>query len=224
MKDKVIVGVAGGDSGMRGYICAFSAKTGEELWRFYTVPAKGEPGSETWGEFVEWGGAATWLSGTYDPELNLLYWTTGNPWPDFYAGDRKGDNLYSCSVIALDLDTGKLKWHFQFTPHDTHDWDAQAWPVLDRHAVRGPAPQAAAARQSQRLSLCSGPRHWRVSVLIEAGRQARLGEGHRRQGPAHCDPGQGSDACRESCVPGRARSDELDVAVVTIRRRSCSTW
>jgi alcohol dehydrogenase (cytochrome c) len=130
IRDKVIVGVAGGDSGMRGYVCAFSADTGEELWRFYTVPAKGEPGAETWGEFVEWGGAATWLSGTYDPELNLLYWTTGNPWPDFYGGDRKGDNLYSCSVIALDAETGKLEWYFQFTPHDTHDWDAQAWPVL----------------------------------------------------------------------------------------------
>lgn len=130
VRDKVIVGVAGGDSGIRGYLCALSAETGEELWRFYTVPAKGEPGSETWGEFVEWGGAATWLSGTYDPELNLIYWPTGNPWPDFYAGSRKGDNLYSCSVIALDLDTGKLKWYFQFTPGDTHDWDAQAWPVL----------------------------------------------------------------------------------------------
>ena len=130
VKDKVIVGVAGGDSGMRGYICAFSAKTGEELWRLYTVPGKGEPGSETWGEFEEWGGAATWLSGTYDPDLNLLYWTTGNPWPDFYSGDRKGDNLYSCSVIAVDVNTGKMKWYFQFTPGDTHDWDAQSWPVL----------------------------------------------------------------------------------------------
>jgi alcohol dehydrogenase (cytochrome c) len=130
VKDELIVGVAGGDTGMRGYIAAISSETGEELWRFYTVPAKGEPGSETWGDYIEWAGAATWLSGTYDPDLNLIYWPTGNPWPDFYGGDRKGDNLYSCSVVALDVDTGKLKWHFQFTPHDTHDWDAQAWPVL----------------------------------------------------------------------------------------------
>ncbi len=130
VKDKILVGVSGGDSGMRGYIAAFSATTGKELWRQYTVPAKGERGSETWGDDVEWGGAATWLSGTYDPELNLLYWTTGNPWPDFYGGDRKGDNLYSCSLLAIDPDTGERKWHFQFTPHDTHDWDAQAWPVL----------------------------------------------------------------------------------------------
>ena len=130
LKDKVLVGVAGGDTGMRGYIAAFSPSTGEELWRTYTIPAKGEPGSETWGKYVEYGGGGTWLSGTYDPELNLIYWTTGNPWPDFYAGDRSGDNLYSCSLLAIDPDTGKRKWHFQFTPHDTHDWDAQAWPVL----------------------------------------------------------------------------------------------
>jgi alcohol dehydrogenase (cytochrome c) len=131
VKDRIVVGVSGGDSGMRGFVTSYSAATGEELWRFYTIPAKGEPGSESWGDFaVEWGGGATWLSGTFDPELNLLYWATGNPWPDFYGGGRRGDNLYSCSVVALDLETGNLKWHFQFTPHDTHDWDAQAWPVL----------------------------------------------------------------------------------------------
>ncbi len=129
-KDMVIVGCAGGDNGMRGFIAALSAETGEEVWRTYTVPAKGEPGSETWGDLLEWGGAATWLSGTFDPELNTLYWTTGNPWPDFNASVRPGDNLYSSSLLALDPDTGKIKWHFQFTPHDTHDWDAQSWPML----------------------------------------------------------------------------------------------
>ncbi len=130
VKDKVLVGNAGGDTGMRGFIAALSADTGEELWRTYTVPAKGEPGSETWGDLIEYGGGATWLSGTYDPETNTLFWTTGNPWPDFYGADRKGDNLYTCSLLALDADTGKLKWHFQFTPHDVHDWDAQSWPVM----------------------------------------------------------------------------------------------
>lgn len=130
VKDKVLVGVSGGDSGMRGYVAAYHAVTGEEAWRLYTVPAKGEKGADSWGKYVEYGGAATWLSGTYDPELNTIYWTTGNPWPDFYGGDRKGDNLYSCSLLAIDADTGKMKWYFQFTPHDTHDWDAQAWPVL----------------------------------------------------------------------------------------------
>ena len=131
-KDKVIVGMGGGDSGARGFVAALSASTGEELWRTFTVPQRGEPGSETWSKdnVLQWGGAATWLSGTFDPQLNLLYWTTGNPWPDFYGGDREGANLYSDSLIAMDVDTGKLKWYFQFTPHDTHDWDAQSWPVL----------------------------------------------------------------------------------------------
>jgi alcohol dehydrogenase (cytochrome c) len=117
VKDKIIVGVAGGDSGMRGFLAAFNAESGTEAWRTYTVPAKGEPGSETWGDLtLEWGGAGTWLSGTFDPELNSIYWTTGNPWPDFYAGDRnQGDNLYSDSLVAFDADSGKMKWHFQFT-------------------------------------------------------------------------------------------------------------
>lgn len=129
--DKVIVGSSGGDSGMRGFIAGLSAETGEEIWKTYTVPEKdGDPGSETWGRMLGWGGGAAWLSGTFDPELNLLYWTTGNPWPDFNPDTRPGDNLYTCSLVALDLDTGEMRWHFQFTPHDTHDWDAQSWPVL----------------------------------------------------------------------------------------------
>jgi alcohol dehydrogenase (cytochrome c) len=136
-KDKVIVGSAGGDSGMRGFVAALSPETGEEIWRIHTVPAKGEPGAESWGGYIEWGGGGTWLSGTFDPELNMLYWTTGNPWPDFSGAPRKGDNLYTCSLIALDLDTGKMKWYFQFTPHDTHDWDAQSWPVLIDMEWRG---------------------------------------------------------------------------------------
>ncbi|MBV8819793.1 MAG: PQQ-binding-like beta-propeller repeat protein [Acidobacteriaceae bacterium] len=130
VKDRLIVGVAGGDTGMRGYITALAAADGHELWKTNTIPSKGEPGSESWGNYREYGGGATWLSGTYDAELNTLYWATGNAWPDFYGGDRTGDNLYTCSLLALDADTGKMKWYFQFTPHDTHDWDAQAWPVL----------------------------------------------------------------------------------------------
>ena len=129
-KGKVIVGSAGGDSGMRGFIMALSADNGDELWKTYTIPAEGEKGSETWGDLIDYGGGAAWLSGTYDPQLNTLYWTTGNPWPDYNADVRPGDNLYTCSLLALDLDTGKMKWHFQFTPHDSHDWDAQSWPVL----------------------------------------------------------------------------------------------
>lgn len=130
LRDRIIVGVAGGDTGLRGYVAALDARSGDELWRTYTVPARGEPGSETWGNYIEYGGGATWLSGTYDADTNTLFWTTGNPWPDFYDGDRKGDNLYTCSLLALDAATGKMKWHFQFTPGDVHDWDAQSWPVL----------------------------------------------------------------------------------------------
>ena len=130
-KDRIIVGVSGGDSGIRGYMTAHSAETGEELWRFWTIPAKGEPGAESWGpKTLDWGGGGTWMSGSYDPELNTLYWTTGNPWPDFYGGDRPGDNLYTDSLVALDADTGKMKWYFQFTPHDVWDWDGQQFPVL----------------------------------------------------------------------------------------------
>jgi alcohol dehydrogenase (cytochrome c) len=92
---------------------------------------KGQPGAETWGDFnTDWGGGATWMSGTYDHDLGLLYWPTGNPWPDYHAGERRGDNLYTCAVVALDVETGKLRWHFQFTPGDYHDWDAQSIPVL----------------------------------------------------------------------------------------------
>ncbi|HSU61845.1 MAG TPA: PQQ-binding-like beta-propeller repeat protein [Bryobacteraceae bacterium] len=138
LKDRILLGVSGGDSGMRGFVAAYSPSTGEELWKFYTVPLKGEPGAETWGEFdPQWGGGATWMTGTYDPELNITYWMTGNPWPDYYGGGRRGANLYTDSVVALDADTGKLKWYFQFTPHDTHDWDAESIPVLVDALYRG---------------------------------------------------------------------------------------
>jgi alcohol dehydrogenase (cytochrome c) len=131
VKDKVIVGISGGEAGVRGFVDAYYAVSGERAWRFYTIPAPGEPGSETWtGDSWQHGGGTTWITGSFDPDLNLLYWGTGNPGPDYNGDVRQGDNLYSCSVVALDLDTGKLKWHFQFTPHDTHDWDSTQVPVL----------------------------------------------------------------------------------------------
>ena len=138
IKDKVIVGIAGGEAGVRGFIDAYYAATGERAWRFYTIPSPGEPGSETWsGDSWQHGGGTTWITGSFDPDLNLIYWGTGNPGPDYNGDVRQGDNLYSCSVVALDLDTGKLKWHFQFTPHDTHDWDATQVPVLVDATVAG---------------------------------------------------------------------------------------
>ena len=142
IKDKVIVGTSGGDRGVRGFIAALDAETGEEAWRFHTIPGPGEPGHETWEpcppnpetycdpEAWMHGGAPAWLTGSYDPELNLTYWGIGNPGPDFYREQRPGDNLYSNSVVALDADTGEIRWHFQFTPADPYDYDSVQIPVL----------------------------------------------------------------------------------------------
>jgi alcohol dehydrogenase (cytochrome c) len=147
-KDKVIVGVGGGDLGIRGFLAAYDAKTGKEVWRFYTIPAPGETGHETWEpcppgsstslndasycdrEAWKHGGAPIWLTGSYDPDLNLTYWGTGNVWPDYNPVQRPGDNLFAESVVALDADTGKLRWHFQFTPAGRYDYDAVQIPVL----------------------------------------------------------------------------------------------
>ena len=129
--DKVLVGISGGEQGVRGFIDAYDIATGKRAWRFWTVPLKGEPGGDTWlGDSAMRGGGPAWMTGTYDPKLNLTYWGVGNPGPDLYGEVRQGDNLYSCSLVALDPDTGQLKWHFQFTPHDLHDWDAEETPML----------------------------------------------------------------------------------------------
>ena len=133
IKDKVIVGVAGGEYGIRGFIAAYDAATGEEAWRFYTIPGPGEPGHETWeggGDAWMHGGASVWLTGSYDPDLNLTYWGIGNPGPDWNPEQRPGDNLYSDSVVALNADTGELDWYFQFTPNDDYDYDSVQIPVL----------------------------------------------------------------------------------------------
>ncbi|MFN0104389.1 MAG: PQQ-binding-like beta-propeller repeat protein [Bryobacteraceae bacterium] len=138
VNDLVIAGISGGDEGVRGFLDAYKASTGERVWRFWTIPARGEPGSETWiGRALEHGCGTTWLTGTYDPETQLLYWPTGNPCPDYNGDERKGDNLYTDSVVALDPATGRLRWHYQFTPHDLHDWDATETPVLVNAKFRG---------------------------------------------------------------------------------------
>lgn len=133
VKDMVIAGMSGGDwPGVRGSLAAYKASTGELVWRFQTIPEKGGPGSETWGGSLskDVGGAATWVTGSYDPETDTLYWTTGNPYPDSNGQVRPGANLYSNCILALNPDNGKLKWYYQVTPHDTHDWDATAPLVL----------------------------------------------------------------------------------------------
>jgi alcohol dehydrogenase (cytochrome c) len=136
---KIITGISGGEAGIRGFIDAYDAKTGKRLWRFWTIPGEGEPGNETWHKKDSWktGGGSTWVTGSYDPELKLIYWGVGNPGPDWNGDPRPGDNLYTGALVALEAETGKLRWHFQYTPHDTHDWDATEIPVLLDAVVRG---------------------------------------------------------------------------------------
>ena len=127
----VISGVSGGEHGANGFVAAHDQETGKEVWRFWAVPKPGEPGSETWqGKDIEHGGAPTWFTGSYDPVLDIVYWPTGNPAKEYNGDDRKGDNLYSDSILALDRKTGALKWYYQFTPHDLWDWDATETSVL----------------------------------------------------------------------------------------------
>jgi alcohol dehydrogenase (cytochrome c) len=142
VKDKVVVGVGGGELGIRGFIAAYEAASGKEVWRFNTIPGPGEPGHETWEacppnprtycdpDAWKHGGGSVWMTGSYDPDLNLTFWGVGNAGPDWNPDQRPGDNLYTNSVVALDADTGRLKWHFQFTPHDGYDYDAVQVPVL----------------------------------------------------------------------------------------------
>jgi PQQ-dependent dehydrogenase (methanol/ethanol family) len=135
---KIIVGVTLAECALTGFIDAFDAATGKKLWRFWTIPQMDDPARATWaGNSAEFGGSPTWMTGTYDVETDTLFWTTGNPLPTYDGTVREGDNLYTCSVLALDPSNGKLKWHFQFTPHDTHDWDANQTPVLINANFRG---------------------------------------------------------------------------------------
>lgn len=138
VKNRIIAGVSGGEFGIRGFVDAYDPATGKQVWRFWTIPSREEFGGNSWlADSWQRGGGATWSTGTYDADLNTLYWAVGNPGPDLFGESRKGDNLYTCSVLALDPDTGKRKWHFQFTPHDLHDWDANEVPMLADLAWQG---------------------------------------------------------------------------------------
>jgi alcohol dehydrogenase (cytochrome c) len=132
VEDKVVVGISGGEYPTRGFVDAYDPASGRRVWRLYTVPLEGEPGGDTWPNdtAAARGGGATWMTGSYDPELGLLYWGTGNPNPDYHGADRVGDNLFTASLLAIEAATGTLRWHYQFTPHDTHDWDSNHVPVL----------------------------------------------------------------------------------------------
>ena len=166
--DLVIAGISAGDTGLRGFLDAYDASTGARAWRFWTIPAPGEPGSETWGDpdVLRRGCGATWLTGSYDAELDLLYWPTGNPCPDLNGARRPGDNLYTNSVVALTPATGELEWYFQFTPHDTHDWDAQEPLLLIDAEFRG----------RPRKLLVQGNRNGFFYVLDRTNGQFLLGE------------------------------------------------
>jgi alcohol dehydrogenase (cytochrome c) len=145
LKDKIIVGMAGGDHGVSGFLDAYDPQTGKRLWRFNTIPQPGEANFGTWaGDSWKTGGVSTWNNGSFDPETNTVYWGTSNPWPDYNGDFRAGDNLYSCSVLALNADTGKLKWFYQFTPHDMHDWDSTQIPILLDTEFRGKMRKALA--------------------------------------------------------------------------------
>ncbi len=138
VKDMVLIGVGGGEYGIRGYIDAYDVNTGERRWRFYTTPAEGEPGNETWaGDSWKTGGAPTWVTGTYDPETDMVFWGTGNPWPDINNNVRAGDNLYSNSVVALDADSGDLRWYFQTSPRDEFDHDSTSEPMIIEEMYNG---------------------------------------------------------------------------------------
>src|SRR5881296_2592565 len=131
VKNLIMVGASGGEYGIRGFIDAYDAESGQRKWRFYTVPGPGEPGNDTWeGDSWKIGGAPAWITGVYDPVSNQLFWPTGNPSPSNRGAGRAGDNLYSNSLLALNVDTGKLNWYFQFTKHDEHDYDATQVPVM----------------------------------------------------------------------------------------------
>ena len=175
VKDKVIVGGTGGEHAHRGYLNAYDAKTGKHVWRFYTIPGPGEPGFETWSEKMwKYGGAPTWLVGSYDPELNLLYWGVGNPSSDFYDEFRPGDNLYSNSIIALDPDTGKLKWYYQEVPHDMYDFDS-AYECADRLREGRPQTEAARPREQRRDDVGARPRDGQIRQRLAARRHPDIG-------------------------------------------------
>jgi alcohol dehydrogenase (cytochrome c) len=190
---KVIVGVSGAETGIRGFVDAYDTRTGKLLWRTHTIPAPGEPGSETWGGKDSWktGGGSTWLTGSFDPDLNLLYWATGNPAPDWNADNRPGDNLYTNSVLALDPSNGRIRWHFQFTPEDVHDWDANETLVLFEASIGG----------RERRLLAQANRNGFYYVLDRATGEFLVGEPYAKQTWAEGLDAKGRPIRRKGIAP-----------------------
>ena len=216
VKDKVVVGVGGGEFGIRGYVAAYDAKTGKEAWKFYTIPAPGEPGNDSWqGESWKTGAGSVWVTGSYDPDLNLTYWGIGNPGPDWNPDQRRGDNLYTDSVVALDADTGKLRWHFQFTPNDAYDYDSVQVPVLADIEWQGKPRKVMMWANRNGYFYVARPGDRRVPAG-QAVRQGELGERPRRQGPSGSD----AAAVRLADLAGQPGRDQLVSAVVQSAHRS----
>ena len=211
----VISGVSGGEHGANGFVAAHDQETGKELWRFWTVPKPGEPGSETWqGKDIEHGGAPTWFTGSYDAALDTVYWPTGNPSKEYNGDDRQGDNLYANSILALDRQTGKLKWYYQFTPHDLWDWDATQTSVLVDVAWEG-RPRRLMLHAARNGFFYVFDRETGKLLLAKAIRQeSDLGERDWRGRPSHQASQPGTDSRRHEGLPIAGRCHQLVLAVV----------
>ena len=217
VKDKVIVGMAGAEYGVRGFIDAYDAQTGKRSWRFYTTAGPDDPGHGTWRgtdpKAWEKGGGSTWVTGAYDPELNLVYWGTGNAGPDYDGSEREGDNLYTASIVALDADTGRLRWHYQFTPHDVWDWDAVQMPVLADLTLGGqPRKTVMFANRNGFFYLLD--RATGKSDQGEAVHRDDLGEGDSGQRPPLAPPEQHPERRGDARVSRSGWRNQLDGPVV----------
>ena len=205
----VLTGISGAEFGTRGFIDGWDPATGKHLWRTHTVPSPDEPGGDTWkGDTWKLGGGSTWITGSYDPELNTVYWGIGNPGP-FNSAVRPGDNLYTCAVLALDPKTGKIKWHYQFSPNNPFDYDSVAEMVLADMNDRGQADQGVDGRQPQRLLLRAGP-HQRKAARGQSLREGQLGDRHRHED---------RPADRDRHHQGRARRQEGPGPAIDPRRQ-----
>ena len=214
VKDMVIVGMAGGELATRGFLDAYSVETGKRIWRFNTIPAPGEPGGDTWPHgHYERGGGPTWITGSYDRELNLLYWGVGNPNPDFYGGNRLGDNLYTASVVALDADTGRLRWHFQVHAARRARLGFESDPGARRSHDWRTGAQDADHGESKWVLLRAGSHHRRVHPG-ETLRDYDMGEGRRRQRSADRAARSATHARGHAHLPRSGWRQQLHVSVV----------
>ncbi len=225
VKDKLILGPSGDDLDVPAYLEARSPENGELIWRWYVTPQKeGDPGLDTWPnlDMAKHGGGMTWQPITYDPELNHIYVTTGNPQPVVAFKNREGANLYTASIVALDADTGKMVWYFQSSPHDTHDWDATQTAVVFDGTIDGQAAEAARAGVAQRPVLRAGS-HQRQGDRLDRVRQDQLEPRLRREGPADSEPGEAAADRRRAGHAQPGWRDQLVSRRASARRPACST-